>query len=79
MFDDFYLNVELMYEEAKVPTRANLNDVGFDIYAPQDVIIRPMLDIHYQGRSYDSKIVFNSYSSILVNTGIKVEFPKGYC
>ena len=77
MFDDFYLNVELIHEDAKVPTRANINDVGFDIYTPQEVMIKPMIEIGY-GYNNDS-VIFNNYNSILISTGIKVEFPKGYC
>jgi len=77
MFEDFYLNVELMYDGAKLPTKANRNDVGYDIYAPEDVLIFPMNHV-YEDEDDDS-VLIECYNSILINTGIKVEFPKGYC
>lgn len=44
MFEDFYLNVELLNEDAKIPTRANDTDAGLDFYTPLDIIIRPQND-----------------------------------
>lgn len=39
MFKDFYLNVELTSENAKMPTRAHDEDAGMDVYTPIDFII----------------------------------------
>jgi len=44
IFNDFYFNVELTSENAKMPTRANEGDAGLDFYTPIDIIIDPMSD-----------------------------------
>lgn len=35
------VQVQLLNEDAKVPTRANLTDAGFDLYSVEDLIIAP--------------------------------------
>ena len=35
------VQVQLLNEAAKVPTRANLTDAGFDLYSVEDLIIAP--------------------------------------
>jgi dUTP pyrophosphatase len=45
MLDNFYLNVELVHPDAKLPTRANSGDAGLDFYTPVDVLIHPRKDI----------------------------------
>lgn len=44
MFEDFYLNVELCSETAKIPTRANKGDSGLDLYTPEAFEILPNSD-----------------------------------
>jgi dUTP pyrophosphatase len=43
--DDFFdydtVRVQLLHEAAKIPTKANENDAGFDLYAITDTIIPP--------------------------------------
>lgn len=39
MFNDFYLNIQLVDESAKVPTRAHPSDAGLDVYSPRDYVI----------------------------------------
>lgn len=36
------IGIKLLYDHSKVPTRANEFDAGFDLYASQDILIRPM-------------------------------------
>jgi dUTP pyrophosphatase len=57
MLVDF--NVKRLTDTATLPTKANESDAGIDIYADEDIIIRPM-------------------ETVLVSTGISVEFPSGY-
>jgi len=40
MFEDFYLNIELLSEDAKMPTRATDGDAGLDLYSPKEYVIR---------------------------------------
>lgn len=41
MFKDFNLEIELVDEGAKLPTRAHDTDAGCDVYSPIDVRIEP--------------------------------------
>jgi dUTP pyrophosphatase len=45
MFEDFYLKVQLLSENAKVPTRATKGDAGLDLYTPIDIQINPNSDV----------------------------------
>jgi dUTP pyrophosphatase len=45
MFKDFYLNIELLSENAKEPTRGTIESAGLDFYTPIDVVIPPKGDI----------------------------------
>lgn len=45
MFDNFYLNIELIDENAKLPTRAYNSDAGLDVYSPIDKIIFSKQDV----------------------------------
>lgn len=44
MFEDFYLDIELLDKNAKMPTRAYPSDAGCDVYAPEKVTIFPGRD-----------------------------------
>ena len=44
MFKDFKLEVELLSEDAKMPTRAHSSDAGLDLYTPIDFEIAPQSD-----------------------------------
>lgn len=44
MFKDFYLNIKLLYPEAKSPIQAHDIDVGFDVFAPGTFSIQPQKD-----------------------------------
>lgn len=44
MFEDFYLDIELLDKNAKMPTRAYSSDAGCDVYAPEKVTIFPGRD-----------------------------------
>jgi dUTP pyrophosphatase len=44
IFDNFYFNVELLSENAKMPTRANEGDAGLDFYTPINIVINPISD-----------------------------------
>lgn len=39
MFENFYLNIELVDTNAKMPTRAYETDAGLDVYSPIDIAI----------------------------------------
>jgi dUTP pyrophosphatase len=41
IWKDFYLNIELVDPNAKMPTRAYSGDAGLDVYATEDLIILP--------------------------------------
>lgn len=43
-FKDFELQIELVDDNATMPTRATEGDVGLDFYTPIDVVIEPMQD-----------------------------------
>ena len=45
MFENFYMNIELLSENAKMPTRATGGDAGLDVYTPEEFIISPQEDI----------------------------------
>jgi len=45
MFKDFYLAIELLSEDAKMPTRAKSGDAGIDLYSPGHYNILPGGDI----------------------------------
>ncbi len=45
MFENFYLNVERLHSDAKVPTRSHDTDAGLDVYTPYDVVIDPWSDV----------------------------------
>jgi dUTP pyrophosphatase len=45
MFKDFYLKVELLSEDAKMPIRAHPGDAGLDFYTPKEISIFPRSDI----------------------------------
>lgn len=44
MFKDFFLHIQLLSENAKMPTRATIGDAGLDLYTPKDIIIAPFGD-----------------------------------
>jgi len=44
IFKDFYLNVQLVDDNAKMPTRANTSDAGLDFYTPDEIRIKPYKD-----------------------------------
>lgn len=44
MWEYFYLNIELVDENAKIPTRAQPGDAGCDVYSPIDFIIPAQKD-----------------------------------
>lgn len=44
MFKNFYLKVQLLSEDAKIPTRATEGDAGLDFYTPIDFEILPESD-----------------------------------
>lgn len=44
MFKDFYLNIQLLSENAKMPTRAKEGDAGLDLYTPVAFEIFPRSD-----------------------------------
>lgn len=52
-----------LHRDAIIPTRANPNDAGLDIYALEDVLIHPTIRSIGQAR---------------IPTGIAVEIPEGY-
>jgi dUTP pyrophosphatase len=43
MFKDFFLNVELIHIDAKVPTKAYEGDAGYDLYAVESATVWPGL------------------------------------
>lgn len=45
MFKDFYLNIQLLSENAKIPTRAHDGDAGMDLYSPTAISIPRNSDI----------------------------------
>lgn len=45
MFKDFYMNVQLLSENAKVPTRGTKYSAGLDFYTPIGIQIKPRNDI----------------------------------
>lgn len=55
IFKDFYLEIELTSENAKIPTRAYSSDAGFDVYSPYDVKIFPGRDKDFE---LDFKVKF---------------------
>lgn len=44
MFKDFFLNIQLLSDNAKMPTRAHDGDAGLDLYTPEKIIIFPHSD-----------------------------------
>lgn len=51
-----------LVRDTKLPNRAHSTDAGIDIYVPND----------------EPKHILNKGESILINTGVKFEVPKGY-
>jgi len=45
MFENFYLNIEMLSRDVKIPTRAHHDDAGIDFYAPNSFEIYPGEDI----------------------------------
>lgn len=45
MFEDFKLEIELIHQNAKFPTRGTVDSSGLDFYTPVDVIIEPNSDV----------------------------------
>lgn len=44
-FAQFYLNIQLLSEDAKMPTRATDGDAGLDLYSPIEYKVKPGQDI----------------------------------
>lgn len=44
-FKEFCLNIELLSENAKMPTRAHSQDAGLDLYSPEEFTIYPLEDL----------------------------------
>lgn len=44
IFSNFYLNIELIRPEAKLPVRANHDDAGMDVFTPISIQIEPDSD-----------------------------------
>ena len=44
MFNEFFLEVELVHPHAKMPTRATNADAGLDFYTPTELSIPPQTD-----------------------------------
>lgn len=45
IFDNFYLNIQLLSNNARIPTRGTKESAGLDFYTPIDVEIKPRSDI----------------------------------
>ncbi|MDD5651149.1 MAG: dUTP diphosphatase [Candidatus Nanoarchaeia archaeon] len=45
MFKNFYLNIQLLSENAKMPTRGTKESAGLDFYTPINIIIEPRKDV----------------------------------
>jgi dUTP pyrophosphatase len=68
------LQVELLDEHAKVPTKAYDKDAGLDIYALHKEVVRgPMIEY-----GYDDDDRFRGGEVSIIRTGIAVKIPDGY-
>ena len=54
------LKVKKLTDTAKIPTKANISDAGFDLYSDVDINIE-------------------SGKTVIINTGIALGIPDGYC
>ena len=45
IFKDFYLDIEFCREGARMPSRANHDDAGMDVYSPDEYVIPPRGDV----------------------------------
>lgn len=45
LWGNFFLNIELIDENAKMPTRASDGDAGMDVYSPDEYVIPPRGDV----------------------------------
>jgi len=62
------LNIKLLNEKAKVPTRAHSDDVGMDIYATEEVILAS----RFEGQGQDK-----DPARAIIGTGLAFELPQG--
>lgn len=54
MKNEFYFNVKIENKESKIPTRANLDDAGLDVYSIEDYTLYPgerkLFDLGFKGQ-----------------------------
>lgn len=58
-------------KDAFMPTKAHEDDAGFDLYAPQDFVIKGNISSNFYIHNF-------SLSSAIVDTGVHIAIPKGY-
>lgn len=68
------LKVKKLHPDAILPTRAYVTDLGYDLYALEDVILRPTGSTFFVAAKDDIEFV----GSTKIRTGIALEFPEGW-
>jgi len=80
MFENFYLNIQLLSSAAKMPTRATDGDCGLDLYSPRDYRIYPGEDVLI---ALDIRVEFPKGYALIVKekSGVatKMKFDVGAC
>lgn len=67
------MKIKIMLDEgAKMPTRAHETDAGYDLYAPMPVTVP-----RSEGAVTPHTVVID-IGSVIIDTGVHIEIPKGY-
>lgn len=64
------MKIMLSKKKAKIPSRAHETDAGLDLYTPENVSV--------PGCESDVWDGFAKIGSIVIDTGVHIEIPKGY-
>lgn len=67
------LNIHLMDDTAKLPTKAHGEDAAFDLYAdePNELYYSPAQNL-YNG------MLIKPHNTVMIHTGLQMEIPTGY-
>ena len=61
-------------ENAFMPTKAHEDDAGFDLYTPDDIVVKANRYAFLDNAFLGSKGV----ESVIIDTGVHISIPKGY-
>lgn len=75
------LKIKLNHELAKVPTKENFEDAGWDLYSVEDRVINTTPhELYHDTNEYGTPTFtrFIPFGSTVIKTGIHIQIPRGY-